>query len=209
MRSQTTHTSEEMDGDGGEGLSLTQGLFPGRVLLLSSLDPRVCSTRHKTEPAPATPLLVSVGTPLTPPVRPWPSRWRGGDVSSGLSLLTLGRRPPDLSPNFNCRAGWKPLRSSVSHSAPSGFVCGGTRCRLQHGLPARSNPDLSQGGPSLPQSSLGSSEATAAHNAFTFSSQHLSDLLPLGPPPRSLRAARRRDWDNRASDVVVVEPYQH
>ncbi|GLD69779.1 tristetraprolin-like protein [Lates japonicus] len=134
---------------------------------------------------------------------------------------------PQLQPQSK---GWKPRGALCRTFSSFGFCLYGTRCRFQHGLPSKiKTPDLSQGGSSpYLQSSLGSSglpsptstssncstsssppstsplttppaEATA-HNAFTFSSQHLSDLLlPLALHLQKLESSKAQEiWDNRA-----------
>lgn len=130
---------------------------------------------------------------------------------------------------------WKPRGALCRTFSSFGFCLYGTRCRFQHGLPSTlkgSDSNLSPGeslsplltGRALspgsdmfysasPTSSSGSSSPTlpspfepVAHNAFTFSSQHISDLLLL---PLALRlqqlessqavaAATKDIWDNRA-----------
>ncbi|KAM4537033.1 cysteine three histidine 1 [Odontesthes bonariensis] len=121
--------------------------------------------------------------------------------------------------------GWKP-RGALCHTFSSfGFCLYGTCCRFQHGLPSKiKTSDQSQGG--YPSSQLSSSsdfpystfsntstssspspspldtpssEATVP-NAFTFSSQHLNDLLlPLALHLQQLGSTKAQGiWDSRA-----------
>ncbi|KAM9717844.1 cysteine three histidine 1 [Menidia menidia] len=93
---------------------------------------------------------------------------------------------------------WKP-RGALCHTFSSfGFCLYGTCCRFQHGLPSKikgqaGNPlsQLSSTSSHLPSSTssyfstssspsispLDTPSEAAVHNAFTFSSQHLNDLL--------------------------------
>uniref|UniRef100_A0A3Q2Q424 mRNA decay activator protein ZFP36 n=1 Tax=Fundulus heteroclitus TaxID=8078 RepID=A0A3Q2Q424_FUNHE len=116
---------------------------------------------------------------------------------------------------------WKP-RGALCHTFRTfGFCLYGTSCLFQHGLPSKiKNSDLSDGGyassrpspsttglPSL--SSNGSSSSSTSplptpspeamvHNAFTFSSQHLSDLL-LALHLQQLDGTKNQEvWDSRA-----------
>lgn len=112
--------------------------------------------------------------------------------------------------------------------ATFGFCLNGTRCRFQHGLPDKTKPSAqAQGSPflnPLPGLSLPTSPGTATsrnsstssssppisplvtpsgeagvHNAFTFSSQQLSDLLlPLALHLQQLENGKAQDaWENR------------
>ncbi|XP_020504961.1 cysteine three histidine 1 [Labrus bergylta] len=122
---------------------------------------------------------------------------------------------------------WKPRGALCRTFSSFGFCLYGTRCRFQHGLPSKMKNSeqtplpyqSSSGLPSpnspftstSPNSSTSSSppstsplltppaEATA-HNAFTFSSQHLSDLLlPLALHLQQLESSKASEiWDNRA-----------
>uniref|UniRef100_A0A3Q3XPX2 mRNA decay activator protein ZFP36 n=1 Tax=Mola mola TaxID=94237 RepID=A0A3Q3XPX2_MOLML len=111
-----------------------------------------------------------------------------------------------------------------------GFCLYGTRCHFQHGLPSKiKTSEQNQGGSFYPHHLPSSSdlpspitttstisstysspssvsplstppvEATA-HNAFTFSSQHLNDLLlPLALHLQQLESSKAQEiWDNRA-----------
>ncbi|AWO95792.1 putative zinc finger protein 36 C3H1 type-like 2-A [Scophthalmus maximus] len=125
---------------------------------------------------------------------------------------------------------WKPRGALCRTFSSFGFCLYGTRCRFQHGLPSKiKNSDQSRARFPYTQQSLGSSgspcpsslfssssstsssppstpplptppaEATA-HNAFTFSSQHLSDLLlPLALHLQQLETSKAQEiWENRA-----------
>ncbi|XP_059210200.1 cysteine three histidine 1 [Centropristis striata] len=118
---------------------------------------------------------------------------------------------------------WKPRGALCRTFSSFGFCLYGTRCRFQHGLPSKMKAyeqsallsPASSGLPSLssssPVSSTSSSPPSAsplntppaeatAHNAFTFSSQHLSDLLlPLAIHLQQLESSKAQEiWDNRA-----------
>ncbi|XP_037537596.1 cysteine three histidine 1 [Nematolebias whitei] len=92
---------------------------------------------------------------------------------------------------------WKP-RGALCHTFSSfGFCLYGTRCRFQHGLPSkmRSSDSLS---PDCTSSTSSSPPSTPSpvHNAFTFSSQHLSDLLLT---LQQLESPKTHEvWDSRA-----------
>ncbi|XP_058481558.1 cysteine three histidine 1 [Solea solea] len=134
---------------------------------------------------------------------------------------------PQLQPHTK---EWKPRGALCRTFSAFGFCLYGTRCRFQHGLPNKmKTSDHSLGGSLYTPQSLGSSglpsplsifgstsstsssppstpplttppaEATA-HNAFTFSSQHLSDLLlPLALHLQQLETSKAQEiWDNRA-----------
>lgn len=120
---------------------------------------------------------------------------------------------------------WTPRGALCRTFQSFGFCIYGTRCRFQHGLPAKVKA-FDRGGPGSP-ASLGSSglpsptspltigspktsassspldtpspEATA-NNAFTFSSQHLNDLLlPLALHLQQLEISKAQVWgDQRA-----------
>ncbi|XP_047424096.1 cysteine three histidine 1 [Mugil cephalus] len=120
--------------------------------------------------------------------------------------------PPPSSPHPQGKE-WRPRGALCRTFSSFGFCLYGTRCRFQHGLPTKlKTPEQSQspGSSGLPSSTSSSppptppldtppSEATA-HNAFTFSSQHLSDLLlPLALHLQQLESSKAQDiWDNRA-----------
>lgn len=124
---------------------------------------------------------------------------------------------------------WKPRGAICRTFSSFGFCLYGTRCRFQHGLPnkilsAEQSPGpfgsaVSQGSTGLPSpwftSSSGSSTSSSppttppltiptseatANNAFTFSSQHLSELLlPLALHLQQLESAKTQGiWDNQA-----------
>lgn len=106
---------------------------------------------------------------------------------------------------------WKP-RGALCHTFSSfGFCLYGTRCRFQHGLPNKTrSSDLSSGCTSSNNSTCSSplsaspgttpSPDTVVHNAFSFSSQHLSDLLlPLVLHLQQLEGSKSQEvWDSRA-----------
>ncbi|XP_041634802.1 cysteine three histidine 1 [Cheilinus undulatus] len=121
---------------------------------------------------------------------------------------------------------WRPRGALCRTFSSFGFCLYGTRCRFQHGLPSKMKASeqtattpppypSSSGLPSptspftstSPDSSASSSPPSAsppaettAHNAFTFSSQHLSDLLlPLALHLQHLESSKGAEiWDNRA-----------
>ncbi|XP_020792078.1 cysteine three histidine 1 [Boleophthalmus pectinirostris] len=124
---------------------------------------------------------------------------------------------------------WKPRGAICRTFSSFGFCLYGTRCRFQHGLPnkisgAEPSPGFfgsgsSQGSSGLPSpwftSSPGSSASSSppltpplttptpeatANNAFTFSSQHLSELLlPLALHLQQLESTKAQEiCDNRA-----------
>ncbi|XP_028996630.1 cysteine three histidine 1 [Betta splendens] len=125
---------------------------------------------------------------------------------------------------------WRPRGALCRTFNSLGFCLYGTRCRFQHGLPSKiKTADQSQRGsfnrPSLGSSGLPSPTFTSAspdsstsssppstpplatppaeamaHNAFTFSSQHLSDLLlPLALHLQQLESSKAQEiWNNRA-----------
>ncbi|XP_004574367.2 cysteine three histidine 1 [Maylandia zebra] len=109
--------------------------------------------------------------------------------------------------------GWKP-RGALCHTFSTfGFCLYGTRCHFQHGLPNRIKTSSQHNGllstcasrlPSASDSSASSSPPPTtpeapAHNAFTFSSQHLNDLLlPLALHLQKLESTKAQDiWANR------------
>ncbi|KAM9836550.1 cysteine three histidine 1 [Aulostomus maculatus] len=132
------------------------------------------------------------------------------------------KSPATLSPQLQPQAQeWKPRGALCRTFSSFGFCLYGTRCRFQHGLPnkIKMSDQLSLGSSGLPSptspftstspsSSTSSSppsnsplttpsaEATA-HNAFTFSSQHLSDLLlPLALHLQQLESSKAQEiWD--------------
>uniref|UniRef100_A0A3B5LA22 mRNA decay activator protein ZFP36 n=1 Tax=Xiphophorus couchianus TaxID=32473 RepID=A0A3B5LA22_9TELE len=79
--------------------------------------------------------------------------------------------------NFLHHKAWRP-RGALCHTFSSfGFCLYGTSCCFQHGLPSKiKTADLSQGQFLSPQPTPGTAEVMV-HNAFTFSSHHLNDLL--------------------------------
>lgn len=114
---------------------------------------------------------------------------------------------------------WKPRGALCRTFSSFGFCLYGTRCRFQHGLPSQMKPSGQSPLPyppglpspistspnssssSSPPSPLATSPAEAtANNAFTFSSQHLSDLLlPLALHLQQLESSKASEiWDNRA-----------
>ncbi|XP_015257508.1 PREDICTED: zinc finger protein 36, C3H1 type-like 2-B [Cyprinodon variegatus] len=112
------------------------------------------------------------------------------------------------------RKEWGPQGPLCNTFSSFGFCLYGTSCRFQHRLPSKArSPDLlsprppstaglppaSSNGSSPPSSSSTSpSPEAAVHNAFTFSSQHLSDLLlPLALHLQQLEASKGQEvWDN-------------
>lgn len=140
------------------------------------------------------------------------------DVGSGLDSPDVGEKTPPLSGHQlpSQTKEWKPRGALCRTFSSFGFCLYGTRCRFQHGLPCKIKTlDQSQGGPLSPGSSglhsstssppptspLGTPfEEATAHNAFTFSSQHLSDLLlPLALHLQQLESTKAQEiWDNRA-----------
>ncbi|XP_072315531.1 cysteine three histidine 1 [Eucyclogobius newberryi] len=124
---------------------------------------------------------------------------------------------------------WKPRGAICRTFSSFGFCLYGTRCRFQHGLPnkisgaeptpgpfssvsSRSSSGLpspwftsspgssaSSSPPSTPPLTTPTPEAMA-NNAFTFSSQHLSELLlPLALHLQQLESTKAQEiWDNRA-----------
>lgn len=114
---------------------------------------------------------------------------------------------------------WKPRGVLCRTFSSFGFCLYGTRCHFQHVLPnklkAASQNQASPGSSGLPsstspKSSTSSSSSTSplatpspdatAHNAFTFSSEHLNDLLlPLALHLQQLERTKAQEvWDNRA-----------
>uniref|UniRef100_A0A8C3APC9 mRNA decay activator protein ZFP36 n=1 Tax=Cyclopterus lumpus TaxID=8103 RepID=A0A8C3APC9_CYCLU len=154
----------------------------------------------------------------------------GGDVGSGAESLPISEEPPlpVSSPQpLPQTKEWKPRGALCRTFSSFGFCLYGTRCRFQHGLPNKiqggsqySQPYPGSSGlpsptslfaSSSPLSSTSSSppsasplatptEEATAHNAFTFSSQHLSDLLlPLAIRLQQLDCSKGQEiWDNRA-----------
>ncbi|XP_075943018.1 cysteine three histidine 1 [Anarhichas minor] len=154
----------------------------------------------------------------------------GGDVGSGSESPDVGEEMPVpvSSPHLqHPTKQWKPRGALCRTFSSFGFCLYGTRCRFQHGLPNKiRTTDQFQGGlsgssglpsptslftSSSPMSSTLSSPPSdsplatppaevTAHNAFTFSSQHLSDLLlPLALHLQQLESSKAQAiWDNRA-----------
>ncbi|XP_054457776.1 cysteine three histidine 1 [Anoplopoma fimbria] len=153
-----------------------------------------------------------------------------GDVGSGSESPDVGEEKPVpvSSPQIQPQTKeWRPRGALCRTFSSFGFCLYGTRCRFQHGLPNKiRTSDQTQGESLYLQPSHGSSglpspsslftstsssppsasplttppaEATA-HNAFTFSSQHLSDLLlPLAIHLQQLESSKAQEiWDNRA-----------
>uniref|UniRef100_UPI0037E8A540 cysteine three histidine 1 n=1 Tax=Semicossyphus pulcher TaxID=241346 RepID=UPI0037E8A540 len=151
----------------------------------------------------------------------------GGSVESPDEIEEKTPPLPSPQPRPPPQKEWKPRGALCRTFSSFGFCLYGTRCRFQHGLPSKIKPSeqtpppypCSSGLPSptspfpstSPNSSTSSSppstsplatppaEATA-HNAFTFSSQHLSDLLlPLALHLQQLESSKATEiWDNRA-----------
>nr|XP_040037346.1 cysteine three histidine 1 [Gasterosteus aculeatus aculeatus] len=147
----------------------------------------------------------------------------GGDVGSGSESPEVADEVLVSSPQpQQSTREWKPRGALCRTFSSFGFCLYGTRCRFQHGLPNKiRSADQSPGSSGLPSptslftsspiSSTSSSPPTAsplatpsaeatAHNAFTFSSQHLSDLLlPLAIRLQQLESSKGQEiWDNRA-----------
>lgn len=154
----------------------------------------------------------------------------GGGVGSGLESPNVDeeKTPPAADPQLQPQTKeWKPRGALCRTFSSFGFCLYGTRCRFQHILPSKikpsdQTPQLSPGSSGLPSptslftssspiSSTSSSPPSAsplttppaeatAHNAFTFSSQHLSDLLlPLALHLQQLESSKAQEiWDNRA-----------
>lgn len=153
----------------------------------------------------------------------------GGSVSSmtdveKISPTTSTSASPPVLPQTK---EWKPRGAMCRTFSAFGFCLYGTRCRFQHGLPNKifgADPgplgsELPQGSTGLPSpwftSSRGSSASSSppstpplstptpeatANNAFTFSSQHLSELLlPLALHLQQLESTKVQEiWDSRA-----------
>ncbi|XP_049424367.1 cysteine three histidine 1 [Epinephelus fuscoguttatus] len=150
----------------------------------------------------------------------------GEDVGSGLESPHVDeeKTPPVPSPQRQPQTKeWKPRGALCRTFSSFGFCLYGTRCRFQHGLPSKvKTSEQTLGSSGLPSptspftatspiSSTSSSPPSAsplatppaeatAHNAFTFSSQHLSDLLlPLALHLQQLESNKAQEiWDNRA-----------
>ncbi|KAK5848691.1 hypothetical protein PBY51_006284 [Eleginops maclovinus] len=143
-----------------------------------------------------------------------------GDLGSGLespAAVEVKTPPPYVSsPHFPPHSKeWKP-RGALCHTFSSfGFCLYGTRCSFQHGLPNKIKtpeqtffPQLSPGSDS-PNSFFTSSTSSSppsaspvntppaeatAHNAFTFSSQHLNNLLlPLALRLQQLESSKAQE----------------
>ncbi|XP_037333729.2 cysteine three histidine 1 [Pungitius pungitius] len=148
----------------------------------------------------------------------------GGQVGSGSESPDVADEGLVSSPRLQqSTKEWKPRGALCRTFSSFGFCLYGTRCRFQHGLPNKIRPSdaspSSSGLPSptslftssSPMSSTSSSPQSAsplvtpsaeatAHNAFTFSSQHLSDLLlPLAIHLQQLESSKGQEiWANRA-----------
>ncbi|KAM3842961.1 cysteine three histidine 1 [Diretmus argenteus] len=125
---------------------------------------------------------------------------RGGGLESPGGLE---KSPPAAGPQLMSRPKeWRPRGALCRSFSSFGFCLYGIRCRFQHSLPSKMTTpaaDRRQGKPASLQLSPGSDMHSSsppsasdsplmtpsiepmAHNAFTFSSQHLSDLLLLLP----------------------------
>lgn len=150
----------------------------------------------------------------------------GGDGGSKIKLPDGGDEKPRSLPSNRLQSQakeWKPRGALCRTFNSFGFCLYGTRCRFQHGLPRKiKSPDCTKVGSIDSKSSLSSSglpspispvfgtqsastymdpqhAEAAAHNAFTFSSQHLSDLLlPLALHLQQLESSKAQEiWDNR------------
>ncbi|XP_068611910.1 cysteine three histidine 1 [Brachionichthys hirsutus] len=126
----------------------------------------------------------------------------GGESPDGAG----DKAPPPPSPRGHPQGKAWPPRGALCHTFSSfGFCLYGTRCRFQHVLPSKvKTPEVSKltgGSSGLPSPTSASPLVGApAHDAFTFSSQHLSDLLlPLALHLRQLESSKAQEiWDNRA-----------
>ncbi|KAM8880683.1 cysteine three histidine 1 isoform 1-T5 [Synchiropus picturatus] len=152
----------------------------------------------------------------------------GGDVSSGRESPDSEEASPS-TPSPPPTREWKPKGALCRTFSSFGFCLYGTRCRFQHGLPSKmkseqrkgpnfsprpagscglpsptspftSSPISSTSSSPPPTSPLDTPTEATAHNAFTFSSQHLSDLLlPLALHLQKLETSKAQEiWDNRA-----------
>uniref|UniRef100_A0A3Q3KMI4 mRNA decay activator protein ZFP36 n=1 Tax=Mastacembelus armatus TaxID=205130 RepID=A0A3Q3KMI4_9TELE len=148
----------------------------------------------------------------------------GGDVSSGAESPDLVEKTQStLSPKHQPQTKeWKPRGALCQTFSSFGFCLYGTRCRFQHGLPSKIkipeqiqggsfSPELSPTSPFISTSACSTSSSppstspfaippVEAHNAFTFSSQHLSNLLlPLVLHLQQMESSKAQEiWDNRA-----------
>ncbi|CAL1590722.1 unnamed protein product [Knipowitschia caucasica] len=154
----------------------------------------------------------------------------GGSLADSHCMEKALESPRPVSPQVPPHSkDWKPRGALCRTFSSFGFCLYGTRCRFQHGLPnkiSRAEPSpgpfglgLSQGSSGLPspwfsQSSSSSTSSSppstsplttpspdaTANNAFTFSSQHLSELLlPLALHLQKLESTKAQEiWDNRA-----------
>ncbi|XP_074480012.1 cysteine three histidine 1 [Sebastes fasciatus] len=141
--------------------------------------------------------------------------------SSSLASPDIGEEKtlPVSSPQVQYQTKeWKPRGPLCRTFSSFGFCLYGTRCRFQHGLPSKIRFNQTPGSSGLPSpASLFASSSTSsspppssplttppvettAHNAFTFSSQHLSDLLlPLALHLQQLENSKAQEiWDNGA-----------
>uniref|UniRef100_A0A8C7ZJL1 mRNA decay activator protein ZFP36 n=1 Tax=Oryzias sinensis TaxID=183150 RepID=A0A8C7ZJL1_9TELE len=107
-----------------------------------------------------------------------------GDAESGDLPEEKSPRGGRLTDVRQQRApAWRPRGALCRSFSAFGFCLYGTRCRFQHGLPSMIQTSGSESprsssissSPSPPPLDTPSSEPP--HNAFTFSSQHLSDLM--------------------------------
>lgn len=153
----------------------------------------------------------------------------GDAVGSGAESPAAEEPPPPVSSPLPLPQAkeWKPRGALCRTFSSFGFCLYGTRCRFQHGLPNKiqagsryPQPYPGSSGSPSPTSRLASSSALSsssssppsasplatppeeavAHNAFTFSSQHLSDLLlPLAIRLQQLECSKGQEiWANRA-----------
>lgn len=156
-------------------------------------------------------------------VCPFGSRCNFLHIEGGDRPDSGEKRPSTPSPASSQIKEWKPRGAMCRTFSSFGFCLYGTRCRFQHGLPNKIlSPEpsplgsvRSQGSTGLPSpwftSSSGSSASSSppttptvttptpeANNAFTFSSQHLSELLlPLALHLQQLEGTKGI-WDNQA-----------
>lgn len=134
-----------------------------------------------------------------------------GEVVGDAEEEEEEEKPP--APERPRAPAWRPRGALCRSFSAFGFCLYGTRCRFQHGLPSKirtcgaecplPSPGASSDGPSSPSSSSPldtPSSEVPVHNAFTFSSQQLSDLmLPLALHLQHLESSKAQDiWDHRA-----------
>ncbi|XP_026148475.1 cysteine three histidine 1 [Mastacembelus armatus] len=149
-----------------------------------------------------------------------------GEVNSNVDSSDAGEKTqstpsPQLQPQSKDKE-WKPRGALCQTFSSFGFCLYGTRCRFQHGLPSKIkipeqiqggsfSPELSPTSPFISTSACSTSSSppstspfaippVEAHNAFTFSSQHLSNLLlPLVLHLQQMESSKAQEiWDNRA-----------